>query len=144
MANKKAIVEADMSLENKVIGLITCIGQEYKSEMARRLTPMNLSMIQLNILHALSTAPDACLTVNQIKDSMIDDSPNVSRALNKLMDAGYIEKQRSTQDQRIVYIHLTKAGEIAHSEADKQLLSIRLEGLSPQEIEQLYNLVKKI
>ncbi|MGF1732548.1 MarR family winged helix-turn-helix transcriptional regulator [Photobacterium kasasachensis] len=144
MANKKAIIDADMSIESKVIGLITCIGQEYKSEMARRLAPMNLSMTQLNILHALSFAPDHCLTVNQIKQAMIDDSPNVSRALNKLMDAGLIEKQRSTQDQRIVHIHLTAEGAQAHVDADKQLLDMNVEGLTKDEVEQLFDLIKKI
>ncbi|GLO62468.1 hypothetical protein MACH09_29760 [Vibrio sp. MACH09] len=144
MANKKAIIDADLSVETKLIGLLTCIGQEFKSEIARRLTPMNISMIQLNILHALSFAPEQCLTVNQIKQTMIDDSPNVSRALNKLMAAGLIEKQRSSEDQRIVYIHLTEQGSNAHIDADKQLLDMKINGLTEEESKQLYDLIKKI
>lgn len=144
MANKQAIIQADINIESKVIGLIACIGQEYKSDITRRLAPMNISIIQLNILHALSFAPDNCLTVNQIKQTMIDDSPNVSRALNKLMDAGMIEKQRSTEDQRIVHIHLTDSGDKMHVEADKQLLDLKVGELTSSEMENLYELLKKI
>ena len=144
MANKQAIIDANISTEGKIIGLITCIGQEYKSEMARQLAPMNISMTQLNILHTLSFSPNHCLTVNQIKQAMIDDSPNVSRALNKLMESGFIEKQRNDKDQRIVHIHITEAGLETHINADKQLLGIRVNGLTDSEMTQLYELIKKI
>lgn len=146
LANKQAIIDSELHVHSKVIALVTCIGQEYKSEMTRRIAPMNISIIQLNILHTLSFAPDRCLTVNQIKQVMIDDSPNVSRALNKLMDANFIEKQRSSEDQRVVHIHLTDEGQRVHLEADALLIEgdVPLNNLSEQEVEQLYGLLKKL
>lgn len=118
--------------------------QDYKSDAARRLTSFNISMTQLNILHSLSCAANHCLTVKQIKNELVDASPNVSRALNKLMSSELIEKRRTSEDQRIVNIHLTRKGAQTHIEADKKLLGMELKGLSGKEIEQLLHLLKKI
>lgn len=74
---------------------------------------------------------------------MIDESPNVSRALNKLMDANLIEKQRDEVNQRVVYIHITQAGEDAHIHADTQLMSVKLD-MTETDAEQLYALLKKL
>ena len=83
--------------------------------------------------------------VNQIKNLMFDESPNVSRSLNKLVDAGYVMKQRSEKDLRIVHIHITEEGHQIHLNADAALLS--MDGdmtLSDQEAEQLYKLLAKL
>ena len=102
-------------------------------------------MLQLNILHALSFAPEGQLTVNQIKNLMFDESPNVSRSLNKLVDAGYVVKQRSEEDQRIVHIHITDAGRQTHLDADEALLSVNSDiNLSNREAGQLYQLLAKL
>jgi len=143
MANKNAIIQSDLSKPQKVIGLIACLGQEIKSEMARILKPFGISMIQLDILHALSKSPEKVLTVNQIKKLMIDDSPNVSRALNKLMDADLIEKKRDLDDQRVVYIHITEKGEQMHVDADNALMSVKFD-MDMQDAEQLYKLLVKL
>ncbi|WP_281558165.1 MarR family transcriptional regulator [Thalassomonas sp. RHCl1] len=143
MANKLAIINADIDTPKKVMALIACIGQEIKTEMTRKLKNTGLSLIQLEILHALSHTKDKRLTVNQIKSVMTDESPNVSRALNKLMEAGFIEKVRSSEDQRIVHIHITQAGENAHVEADKELLSLA-SPLTREDSEALLHLLKKI
>lgn len=143
MANKLAIINADIDPQKKVMALIACIGQEIKTEMTRKLKDTGLSLIQLEILHALSKSPEKRLTVKQIKSVMIDESPNVSRALNKLMEAGLIKKMRSEKDQRIVHILITEEGEIAHSEADAQLLSLE-SPLNKDDSEALLALLKKI
>lgn len=143
MANKLAIINSKIDTPRKVMALIACIGQEVKTEIARKLKSSGLSLIQLDILHALSFAPDKCLTVNQIKSVMIDESPNVSRALNKLMEAGLIEKIRSKQDQRIVHIHITPEGEQAHIDADQELLSIE-PPIGEQDAQKLLELLKKL
>lgn len=143
MANKTAIIESELSTEHKVTALMLCIAQEKKVEITRLIQHTNLSILQLNILHSLSKSPEGHLTVNQIKQLMIDESPNVSRALNKLVDSGYIKKQRSEQDQRIVHIHITSEGEQAHVDADSSLLTMEL-GLSASEAEDLYRLLVKL
>ena len=143
MANKELIIDSDLSTEHKVLALLACIAQEQKVEMSRRIKHTELSLLQLQLLHTLATVPTGCLTVNQLKQAMIDDSSNVSRALNKLMDKGYIVKERSREDQRTVFITITPAGHQAHEDADKELLTMSL-GLSDDELSQLYGLLLKL
>nr|WP_275441482.1 MarR family transcriptional regulator [Psychrobium sp. MM17-31] len=100
-------------------------------------------MVQLMLLHALDFAPDHTLTVNQLKQTMVDESPNVSRALNKLVDKEYVTKKRCDKDQRTVFITATEQGLQAHRDGDKALMMMSV-NLSNDEINQLYGLLKKL
>lgn len=143
MANKELILGADMPLEQKASALLLCVAQELKSAMTRQIQTQGLSLLQLELLHALSYADKSTLTVNELKGAIVDDSPNVSRTLNKLVDAGYVEKQRSAADQRVVNIVITDDGRRAHREADAQLLKLSL-GLSKKDLETLFRLLSKL
>lgn len=143
MANKQLIINSEIDTEQKVLGLLACIAQEQKVEMTRLLKPTELSMVQLMLLHALDFAPDHTLTVNQLKQTMVDESPNVSRALNKLVDKEYVTKKRCEKDQRTVFITATEKGLQAHRDGDKALMTMSV-NLSNDEITQLYGLLKKL
>ncbi|WP_260262069.1 MarR family winged helix-turn-helix transcriptional regulator [Vibrio intestinalis] len=143
MANKQSIIDGDFPIESKILALIACIGQEQKMEMTRRIKHTGLSLTQLQLLHILSQAPLEGLTINQLKALMVDDSPNVSRAVNKLVDGGYAIKERSETDQRIVHVQITESGELVHVECDKSLMGISL-GLSESEVQSLYELLRKM
>lgn len=146
MANKDLIINSDTNLEEKIIALLICTGQELSVKLNQNIKPMNLSLTQLNILHVLSKTPNGQLTVNEIKKFMVDESPNVSRSLNKLMENGYIKKQRSEQDQRVVYINITDKGRQIHEDADREVVktSFNLSNLSHDEKEKLFNLLSKL
>lgn len=144
MANKALITEsADLTTEQKVMALLACLAQEQKAHMDRLLRESRLSVLQLQILHVLSKAPGGRMTVNQLRGFMVDDSPNVSRTLNKLVDTGFVTKERSAEDQRTVFVAITPDGEAAHVSADERLLEVST-GLSDRELEQLYRLLKKL
>lgn len=144
MADKSLVIQSpDMSLEQKVIGLVLCIAQEKKVEIDRALEGTVQSLLQLNLLHALSKAEDGRRTVGQLKSVMVDDSPNVSRALGKLVELGLVEKSRSAEDQRTVHVCLTRAGERAHEEGDARLLDLST-GLAEPELKQLFDLLVKL
>ena len=80
------------------------------NEIAIALKPVGLSLQQLNALSILDGQPNKTATVNLIRERLIDRMPNVSRLLNKLMEKGFIEKERNLTDQRVVYIKLTPKG----------------------------------
>jgi DNA-binding MarR family transcriptional regulator len=143
VANKDFIKQSDMATDRKAIALLTCIAQEYKVEMTRRIEPYKLSLLQLQLLHELSYADKGRLTVNELKARMIDENPNVSRTLNKLMDAGYIRKDRSREDQRTVHVSITAAGRKAHTQADEEIQNVSL-SLSKKDADQLYRLLSKL
>ncbi len=143
MANKDLIINSDATVEEKVIGLLICSGAEYTSKLTRAIKEFDLSLTQLYILHILSKSKDGILTVNQIKDLMIDESPNVSRSLNKLMENNCIVKERKLDDQRVVYIKITKNGRELHIEADKKASKVST-NLTHDEKKALIELLKNI
>ena len=80
------------------------------NEIAIALKPVGLSLQHLNALSILDGQPNKTATVNLIRERLIDRMPNVSRLLNKLMEKGFIVKERNLTDQRIVYIKITPKG----------------------------------
>ena len=81
------------------------------NQYAMALKPIGLSLQQLNVLTILKGQPDYTAPVNLIRDRLIDRMPNVSRLLNKLMEKGLVQKDRTLSDQRVVHIKLTGQGE---------------------------------
>lgn len=75
-----------------------------------KLQPLGLSAQQLKVLSILHRQPSQQSTVSLIRDEMTDPNSNVSRLLNKLMEKGFVEKRRSSEDQRVVHIRLTAKG----------------------------------
>ncbi|WP_297523240.1 MarR family transcriptional regulator [uncultured Clostridium sp.] len=60
-----------------------------------------------NILTALYESDEA-LTMNQIAKRTSKDKSTITVLVNKLYKLGYIEKVKSTKDNRVTYIVLTK------------------------------------
>ncbi|OUJ74822.1 MarR family winged helix-turn-helix transcriptional regulator [Hymenobacter crusticola] len=81
------------------------------NQYAAALKPIGLSLQQLNVLTILKGQPGHTAPVNLIRDRLIDRMPNVSRLLNKLMEKGLVQKDRTLSDQRVVHIRLTAQGE---------------------------------
>ena len=147
VANKSLIIDdPELTLDQKVAALLGCVAMEQKSRIEQILGQRQLSFLQLNLLHALSRTDDGTMTVSGLKAAMVDDNPNVSRTLNKMVDAGLITKRRSEEDQRTVFVSITEKGERAHREADAALLEAGVEGtgLDRKEQLQLYHLLKKL
>ena len=73
------------------------------------LKPYDLSPQQFNILRILRGAK-AWVTMNKIKDLMVDKAPNATRLSDKLLDKGLIERKRGEEDRRAVYLNITPKG----------------------------------
>lgn len=145
MANKDLVINNELlSSEQKALGLLMCVAQEYQAKLIKSIAHLGISPLQSNILHVLDYGPDDGLTVKQIKALQIEESPNISRALNKLMEKGLIQKNRSLKDQRIVHIQITEAGKKLHKEADSFSVPAFKLDLSEEDIEQLYTILKKL
>ncbi len=144
MANKDLVIESsEMNLEQKCMALLMCLAQEIKVDIESRIGGEVQSLLQLNLLHALASAPEGTLTVSQLKGVMVDESPNVSRTVSKLAEMGLVTKSRSVDDQRSVFVTITEAGEGAHERADAHLADLSI-GLEGAELEQLFTLLKRL
>lgn len=82
------------------------------------LKPYGLSNQQFNILRILRGAND-WVSMNDVKDLMIDKSPNATRLADKLKNKGLIQRRRSETDRRIVYLHISPEGLELLAEMDK-------------------------
>ncbi len=143
MANKELVFKSELSSKQKALALLICSAQEYQSKINLKLKRYSLSLTQVTILHILDDMPQPHFTVGELKTAMIEDSPNVSRALKKLQEKGYITKVRDNKDQRIVYISITEIGSEMHSKCDEELLTISV-NLNDEESDTLSELLLKI
>ncbi|MCS6926781.1 MAG: MarR family transcriptional regulator [Candidatus Binatia bacterium] len=142
MANKQKVYDSDFPLRDKAAVLIGCTAREIDNFVERALKEFGISRAQLSVLHFLDTEPVEKMTVNQLRAALIDDNPNVSRLLNKMVDKGLVRKERRSDDQRVVYITLTEKGRRLHRQADEKISGHNLK-LSPPECRQLIELLMK-
>ncbi len=143
MANKELVYNSDIPYGQKALALLICSAQEYQSRINLKLKVHSLSLTQLSILHILDEMPQPHLTVGELKSTMIEDSPNVSRALKKLQEKEFIIKERDHTDQRIVYISITPNGKVMHEKCDNELSDIEI-NLNDDESQALSQLLLKI
>lgn len=73
------------------------------------LKPFEISSQQFNILRILRGAND-WVTMNVVKERMIEKAPNATRLADKLMDKELLERKRSSNDRRVVYVRITIKG----------------------------------
>lgn len=105
----------------------------------------DISMPQFNILRILRGSKEA-LTVQTVKDRMIEKSPNTTRLMDKLIDKGLIDRIRCEEDRRVVYINITESGLEVLSKIDDKLdqTSLFPSSLSDSEANTLSDLLDKL
>ncbi len=76
----------------------------------RQLRPYGLTHPQYNILRILKGSAPTGLSVLDIKSRMIDRSSNVSRLVEKLRQAGLVERVPHSGDRRMVVVTISESG----------------------------------
>jgi DNA-binding MarR family transcriptional regulator len=143
VANKQKVYTSDFPIRDKAAVLVGCAAQDLANFVDRALKEFDISREQLSVIHYLDAAEADTMTVNELRETLIDDSPNVSRILNKMVDKGLVRKERQTDDQRVVYVSLTEKGRKMHKQADEKITGHNLT-LSPKECQTLIELLMKI
>jgi DNA-binding MarR family transcriptional regulator len=105
----------------------------------------DLTMPQFNILRILRGAKEP-ISVNTVKDRMIEKSPNTTRLMDKLIDKKLIERVRCDEDRRVVYVKISKGGLDLLSQIDTEFNSNSLNkvDLTDEEAEMLSDLLDKL
>jgi len=96
----------------------------------------------LNILFCEErcTMKDLAIKIHRTK-------PNVTVLIDKLVDCGYVKKEKSTEDSRVTYISLTEKGaslKPVFFYISKKLQKIVYGGLSDEDAESLEIILQKI
>jgi DNA-binding MarR family transcriptional regulator len=69
-----------------------------------------ISLSQYNILRILRGAHPESVKISQIAERMIYHDPDVTRLVDRLVGQGVALRERDTQDRRVVFVSITKAG----------------------------------
>lgn len=105
--------------------------------------PYGISPQQYNILRILRGAGEA-ISVQTIKDRMLERAPNATRLMDKLCAKNLIERIPCPEDRRVVHIGITKQGMALLKKIDKEFKDDLLENLSMAEAKTLSDLLDKI
>ena len=90
------------------------------------------------------------ISVNTIKERMVEKSPNTTRLMDKLLEKELIVRERCEEDRRIVYVEISKKGLKLLSQIDNALcdedknIEMVPGSLSDEEADLLSNLLDKI
>lgn len=107
------------------------------------LKPFGISEPQYNILRILRGAGEA-ITVNQVKERMVQKSPNTTRLMDKLCEKSLIKRKRCENDRRVVYVEILNKGENLLEEVRFDGFETYMKQLSKAEATQLNILLDKI
>jgi DNA-binding MarR family transcriptional regulator len=77
---------------------------------AESLRPYGVTPTQYNVLRILRGAGHAGLCRGEVRERLVAQVPDVTRLLDRMQDAGLIERERDTGDRRLVTTRITSAG----------------------------------
>ena len=105
--------------------------------------PFGISAQQFNILRILNGSKDP-LSVQVIKDRMVERAPNATRLMDKLHAKDYIKRLPSKEDRRVVNIEITKKGIDLLESIPNTLNSDLFKNLNEEAAGQLSDLLDKM
>jgi len=102
-----------------------------------------ISNQQYNILRILKGANEA-VTVNTVKERMIEKSPNATRLMDKLCDKGLIERTRCENDRRVVFVKISEKGLKVLDKINVEELGNPMNAISEDEAKILNEILDKV
>lgn len=91
--------------------------------LAKVVEDHGLSMAQYNVLRILRGAGEEGLPTLAIRERMIEEAAGITRLIDKLERAGYVQRERDATDRRQVYCRITDAGTRLLVGVDPHLIS---------------------
>jgi len=112
----------------------------------KSLEKYGLTIPQYNILRILRGSKNTSLSVNSIRERMVEKSPNTTRLMDKLIDKNLIERVRCEKDRRVVYVKITESGLKLLLEIDETLANAVdfMENITEKEAKLISDLLDKI
>ena len=109
--------------------------------LGRDLAEHGVSFGEYEVLVFLSEAPDSRLRMGDLADALRLSPSGLTRRLDNLVRAGYVERVACPDDRRVMYAKLAPSGmDALRSAAPDHVASVRrhlLDALSPAQISEL-------
>lgn len=98
------------SIEQSTFNLLVRAAARLEGELNRVLRPLDLTSATYNILAVLRAAGGSGRSCGDISEQLIAQVPDMTRLLDRLDRLGYIVRERSAADRRIVKVTITETG----------------------------------
>ncbi|WP_020531354.1 MarR family winged helix-turn-helix transcriptional regulator [Flexithrix dorotheae] len=135
MANiEEEIKSKFISIKHKAVINVVFTANWINSESNNILRPFGISIQQFNILRILRGSKGTPLSVQTIKERMVERAPNITRLMDKLLEKELIGRVRCEHDRRVVFIEIMPEG--------LKLLS-KLDEIFPQSNQMVDNITEK-
>ena len=111
---------------------------------AEAVKPHGVTATQYNVLRILRGAGPAGLCRNEVRDRLVAQVPDVTRLLDRMEEAGLIEREREAADRRMVTTRITPEGLRLLKALDEPVLALhraQLGHLSKQQLTTLIDLL---
>ncbi len=118
---------------------------ELKKTFARHLGPLELKAVEFSILVLVASNPQ--VNQKQLGQALDVSAPNMAVTLDRMVERGWVERVRSTQDRRAQHVHLTARGRELTQQAENIAATMEyaaLRVLSPAERALLIELLFKV
>jgi DNA-binding MarR family transcriptional regulator len=115
-----------------------------KMQKLRKIGAREINLTQFQYINAINHTQD--LTPTGLAKALNLSKPAVTGILNKLIEQGYVTKNRSDRDRRVYHIQLTRAGKQvadAYEAACREYIDGMARALSTSELDQLVALMEK-
>ena len=106
-----------------------------------------ISQSQYNILRILRGARPKAVKISEIADRMITRDPDVTRLVDRLIKQGLAQRERDSDDRRVVLVEITGAGSALLARLDEpagEYTEGAMAGLKPQELRTLDTLLNEV
>jgi DNA-binding MarR family transcriptional regulator len=110
--------------------------------IAEALKPHGITPTQYNVLRILRGAGTPGLCRNEVRDRLVSQVPDVTRLLDRLEEAGLIERSRDAADRRLVTTRITAKGQQMLRELDAPVVEMHRRQLGHMTREQLRTLIE--
>jgi len=101
---------------------------ELKKTFHKHLGPLDLKVIEFSIL--VLVASNERVNQKQLGESLDVSAPNMAITLDRMVERGWVQRVRSTEDRRAQLIHLTTRGRQLVEKAEKVAATMEREPLS--------------
>ena len=130
--------------EQEVLLTIQRTADSFERRVSEVLKPHGISGTQYNVLRILRGAGKDGLPCGAIAERMVTRDPDITRLLDRLDKMGFIGRERSQKDRRVVTTTITEAGLKLLKQLDKPVQELGqslVRNLSKTQMQQLVELL---
>jgi len=134
------------SIQQEALANLLRVGDQLDNRLSRFFREHGLTLSRYNVLRSLSLA-DQPLTCGEIGERMIQVVPAITSLVDQLEKQGLVERERCTDDRRVVHVHITKQGRKLVDDALALLPALEntlLSKLTQKEMKSLVGLLERV